>query len=74
MLWKTLHESRTYTPSREQKSPKKKAEEWEFVAKMALIGRDLMVGNPELEKLGFGEEDENINNFEKQVIDEENKN
>ena len=22
MLWKTLHESRTYTPSREQKSPK----------------------------------------------------
>ncbi|MBI5386110.1 MAG: L-fucose isomerase [Verrucomicrobia bacterium] len=30
--------------------------EWEFVVKCALIVRDLMVGNPRLAKLGFGEE------------------
>ncbi|MGB8491230.1 MAG: L-fucose isomerase [Bacteroidales bacterium] len=30
--------------------------EWEIVVKMALIARDLMVGNDELKKLGFGEE------------------
>lgn len=31
-------------------------EEWEFCVKMALIARDLMVGNPKLKELGFGEE------------------
>ncbi len=30
--------------------------EWEFVVKSAMIVRDLMVGNPRLKKLGFGEE------------------
>ena len=30
--------------------------EWEMVIKMTLIMRDLMIGNPELETLGFGEE------------------
>jgi L-fucose/D-arabinose isomerase len=30
--------------------------EWEDVVKMTLIARDLMVGNPKLAKLGFGEE------------------
>ncbi len=34
----------------------RKDKEWEIVVKMALIARDLMVGNPELKKLGFGEE------------------
>lgn len=43
-------------PPEIQKSNEKKQEEWEFVAKMALIGRDLMEGNPKLKKLGFGEE------------------
>jgi L-fucose isomerase len=49
-------EGKDYNPVEVQKSPEKKAEEWEFVAKMALIGRDLMVGNPKLKELGFGEE------------------
>ena len=31
-------------------------EEWEMVVKMALIGRDLMIGNPKLKEMGFGEE------------------
>jgi L-fucose isomerase len=34
----------------------KKERDWEFIVKMAMIGRDLMTGNPALEKLGFGEE------------------
>ncbi len=33
-----------------------KDKDWETVVKMALIARDLMVGNPELKKAGFGEE------------------
>jgi L-fucose/D-arabinose isomerase len=37
-------------------SEEKKAHDWEFVTKMAIIGRDLMVGNPRLAELGFGEE------------------
>jgi L-fucose/D-arabinose isomerase len=37
-------------------SRKKKDEEWEIVVKMTLIARDLMVGNPNLKDLGFGEE------------------
>ncbi len=38
------------------KSRKQKDAEWETVVKMAIIARDLMVGNPRLKKLGFGEE------------------
>jgi len=34
----------------------KKDREWEIAVKMAIIARDLMVGNPKLKKLGFGEE------------------
>ena len=30
--------------------------DWEFIVKMTLIVRDLMVGNPKLKALGFGEE------------------
>jgi L-fucose isomerase len=37
-------------------SDEKKAHDWEFVTKMAIIGRDLMIGNPKLEEIGFGEE------------------
>jgi L-fucose isomerase len=38
------------------KSRARKDEEWEIVVKMTIIARDLMVGNPRLRKLGFGEE------------------
>jgi L-fucose/D-arabinose isomerase len=37
-------------------SRQQKDKEWEIVVKMTLIARDLMVGNPKLKKLGFGEE------------------
>ena len=39
-----------------QKSRAEKDTDWEFVVKMTLIVRDLMVGNPKLKELGFGEE------------------
>ena len=39
-----------------QSSREKKNKDWEFVVKMTMIARDLMVGNPKLAELGFGEE------------------
>ena len=39
-----------------QKSRAEKDNDWEFSVKMTLIVRDLMVGNPKLKTLGFGEE------------------
>ncbi len=39
-----------------RKDRKAKDADWEFVVKMVLIGRDLMIGNPRLAELGFGEE------------------
>lgn len=38
------------------KSPAEHRADWEYCAKMAIIGRDLMVGNPKLAELGFEEE------------------
>ncbi len=38
------------------KSREQKDKEWETVVKMALIARDLMIGNPRLAEMGFGEE------------------
>src|SRR5699024_4874562 len=37
-------------------SDKEYEEQWEFVVKMTIIARDLMVGNPKLKELGFDEE------------------
>ncbi|WP_195573840.1 L-fucose isomerase [Paenibacillus sp. 1001270B_150601_E10] len=39
-----------------QQSREVKDQNWETVVKMAMIARDLMVGNPRLGELGFGEE------------------
>ena len=39
-----------------QKSREEKDRDWEFSVKMTLIVRDLMVGNPKLKEMGFGEE------------------
>ena len=43
-------------PPEKQNSRERKDEEWEMVVKMAMIARDLMIGNPRLEELGYGEE------------------
>jgi len=43
-------------PAHLQSSRERKDGEWETVVKMAIIARDLMVGNPRLAELGFAEE------------------
>ncbi|MDP2966585.1 MAG: L-fucose isomerase [Pelolinea sp.] len=49
-------EGREYNPPEKQRSREQKDLDWETVVKMAIIGRDLMVGNPKLKEVGFGEE------------------
>ncbi|MFO7934074.1 MAG: L-fucose isomerase [Bacteroidales bacterium] len=58
MAWirENCKEGRDPNPPGKQKSSGEKEKDWEFVAKMALIGRDLMVGNPKLKEMGYGEE------------------
>jgi L-fucose isomerase len=43
-------------PVKNRKSPDQMARDWEFVVKMTLIARDLMIGNTQLAQTGFGEE------------------
>ena len=43
-------------PAKLQKSRAAKDQDWQTSIKMTLIARDLMVGNPRLANLGFGEE------------------
>ncbi len=45
----------TNDPS-QQATRERKDYEWETVVKMTIIARDLMIGNPKLAELGFGEE------------------
>ena len=42
-------------------SREKLDQDWEFVVKMTLIARDLMIGNPKLKEIGYGEEAEGHN-------------
>ena len=53
---KNCPEGRDTNPAGKQKSAAVKEKEWEFVVKMAIIVRDLLIGNPKLKELGFGEE------------------
>lgn len=46
----------TVNPPEWQRSAEQREADWEYVVKMVLIGKDLMVGNPRLKELGFGEE------------------
>ncbi len=56
--WTREHcrEGKDYNPPDNQTSREGKDRDWDFVVKMALIARDLMVGNPKLTKIGYGEE------------------
>ena len=56
--WTKKHckEGKNYNAKNLQKSRERMDEEWEMVVKMTLISRDLMIGNPKLAELGFGEE------------------
>jgi L-fucose isomerase len=49
-------EGQDANPSDQQRSRKQKNTDWEVSVKMAMIARDLMVGNPQLAEIGYGEE------------------
>ena len=49
-------EGEDHNPPEKQRSREQKDRDWEISVKMALIARDLMVGNPRLTELGYGEE------------------
>ena len=49
-------EDKDRNPPEKARSREQKDKDWEFVVKMTLIARDLMIGNHALSKLGYGEE------------------
>jgi L-fucose/D-arabinose isomerase len=49
-------EGREYNAPEMQRTREQKDQDWETVVKMAIIGRDLMIGNPRLGEIGYGEE------------------
>jgi L-fucose/D-arabinose isomerase len=58
LAWVKKHcpEGPDNNPAAIQTSRERKDKDWETVVKMTLIARDLMIGNPRLAELGFGEE------------------
>ncbi|MGN6531397.1 MAG: L-fucose isomerase [Ginsengibacter sp.] len=53
---KNCEEGEDFNPVEKQFSREQKDKDWEFVVKMTLIIRDLMVGNSHLKETGLGEE------------------
>ncbi len=53
---KNCKEGKDWNPPKARRDAKRKDWEWETVVKMTMIARDLMIGNPRLAELGFGEE------------------
>jgi L-fucose isomerase len=53
---KNCKEGKDYNSPKTKRSRSQLDSEWEKSVKMALIARDLMVGNPKLAEMGFGEE------------------
>ncbi len=49
-------EGEDYNPAHLKHNREQKDKDWEFVVKMTLIFRDLMIGNKTLDSMGFGEE------------------
>jgi L-fucose isomerase len=49
-------EGQDVNPEDQQRTREQKDADWEISVKMAMIARDLMVGNPKLDELGFEEE------------------
>jgi L-fucose/D-arabinose isomerase len=46
----------TVNPPEWQRDEAQRKADWDYCIKMTMIGRDLMIGNPKLDALGFGEE------------------
>ncbi|MFA5330209.1 MAG: L-fucose isomerase [Prolixibacteraceae bacterium] len=58
MAWTKANctEGKDHNAPEKQSDRARKDWEWEIVVKMTLIARDLMIGNPKLKEMGFGEE------------------
>lgn len=58
MVWTKANckEGTDFNKPEKQKSREEKDKDWETVVKMTIIIRDLMVGNPRLQEIGFAEE------------------
>jgi L-fucose isomerase len=58
LQWVKQHcrEGQEHNALENQRSRAQKDRDWETVVKMTMIARDLMIGNPRLAELGFGEE------------------
>ena len=58
LKWVKEHctEGADHNPRKIQRTRARKDQDWQTVVKMALIARDLMVGNPRLAELDYGEE------------------
>ncbi|MFN2439893.1 MAG: L-fucose isomerase, partial [Chitinophagaceae bacterium] len=58
LVWTKEHckEGKDFNPPEKQKPRAEKDMDWEFVVKMTIIIRDLMIGNKKLEAMGFAEE------------------
>ena len=58
LAWVREHcpEGKDWNPPALQRSRAQKDADWETSVKMAMIGRDLMIGNPRLAELGYAEE------------------
>jgi L-fucose isomerase len=58
LVWTKQHckEGEDFNIKEKQFSRDHKDRDWEFVVKMTMIIRDLMIGNPKLKELGWGEE------------------
>lgn len=54
-------QGRDYNSEKDKFSDEEIQVQWETSVKMAIIARDLMVGNPKLKELGFGEESQGHN-------------
>ncbi len=54
-------EGKDWNAPEKQRTREQKDADWEYCVKMTLIVRDLMIGNPRLKELGFGEEAEGHN-------------
>ena len=63
LSWVREHcpEGNDWNAPEKQRSREQKDRDWETCVKMALIARDLMVGNPKLAEMGFREESEGHN-------------
>lgn len=60
LKWTKKHcmsrEGEDFNPEHLKHNREQKDSDWEFVVKMTIIMRDLMIGNPKLLDMGFGEE------------------